>query len=70
MIVPDLDAETDGFLIRLSFLVYLLFERLMADLSEYSPVVKSQVDASRFLLGLQIPELDLYRYFVSQISVV
>jgi hypothetical protein len=68
MIIPELDSDNDGFLMRLSFLVYLLFERLMNDLAELSPVVRSQVDASRFLVSQQIPELALYRDFVSQFS--
>ncbi len=68
MIIPELDAENDGFLLRLSFLVYRLFEQLANDLAEYSPVVRAQIDASRFLTGTGTPELDLYRDFLSRVG--
>jgi hypothetical protein len=68
MIIPELDAENGGFLLRLSFLVYHLFENLINDLAECSPVIRSQAAASRFLVRTAIPELDLYRDFISQVG--
>lgn len=68
MIAPELDSNNDGFLIRLSFLVYLLFERLVNDIAEHSPIIKGQVDASRFLVSQQIPELNFYRDFISHLN--
>lgn len=65
----DLDVDADGFLLRLSFCVYRLFEQLMADLGVYSTVIKEQLDGSRFLSDTQIAELDCYRDFLSQVSV-
>ncbi len=66
MIAPELDTDKDGFLLRLSFVIYHLFERLMEDLAAYSPPIKVQLDASRCLVTTEIPELDLYRDFVAQ----
>ena len=63
----ELDAETQGFLLRLSFSVYRLFEQLMTDLAEYSAVIKKQLNASRCLSNSELPELDCYRNFLSQI---
>jgi hypothetical protein len=68
MIVPELDADADGFLLRLSFLVYHLFEMLINDLAQYSPVVMEQVEASRFQVRKKVPEMALYRDFVSQVG--
>jgi hypothetical protein len=63
----ELDEEAPGFLLRLSFAVYRLFEQLIRDLAKHSAVIKAQMDASRFLSDAQIPELDCYRDFVAQI---
>jgi hypothetical protein len=63
----SLEADDRGFLLRLSFSVYRLFEQLMTDLAESSAVVKQQLDASRFLLSSELPELVCYREFLSQV---
>jgi hypothetical protein len=68
MMTPELDAENDGFLLRLSFLVYLFFQQLISDLAKYSPVIRVQLEASRCLVDVQMPELDLYREFISQVA--
>lgn len=59
----ELDAEAPGFLLSLSFTVYLLFEQLMRDLAGYSGPIKEQFDASR-CLDLALPDLAPYRKFV------
>lgn len=68
MIIPELDAETDGFLVRLSFLVYYLFETLINDLAKYSPVIMEQVEASRFQVRKMLPEMALYRDFIAHVG--
>jgi hypothetical protein len=66
MMFQSLDADTEGFLLRLSFLVHRLLERMINDLAVNSPVIKAQLDASRFTTDVNVPELDLYRSFVLQ----
>lgn len=61
----ELNTEDDGFLLRLSFCVYYLFEQLMRDLGKYSAVVKEQIEGSRFLSDSIYPELDCYKTFLS-----
>ncbi|MGH7840941.1 MAG: hypothetical protein ACREQT_05400 [Candidatus Binataceae bacterium] len=63
----SLDPEANGFLIRLGFSVYRLFEQLMIDLASYSGVIKTQTDASRFLDDGKNVELVHYRGFVGKI---
>jgi hypothetical protein len=55
-----------GFLVRLSFCVYRLFEQLMRDLSNQSEIIKAQFEASRFLVSSQGHEGDEYRIFLDQ----
>ena len=61
LLTSELDAQNDGFLLRLSFLVYRLFEQLVMDLAEHTPVIKAQVDASRLVVNRETPELALYK---------
>lgn len=76
MVPPDmtallgdgLDPEETGFLLRLNFSVYRLFEQLMSDLASYSVSVKEQMDASRFLTSSELPELHCYRDFLLKVS--
>ncbi len=68
LIGTQLNAAEEGFLLRLSFSVYRLFERLMSDLSEHSPIIKSQFDGSRSWAESAQPELGRYRSFLSQIA--
>jgi hypothetical protein len=64
----ELTSEGRGFLLRLCFSVYCLFEQLMLDLSKLSAVIKEQVDASRCLSNPRLPELACYSSFISQIE--
>jgi hypothetical protein len=64
----ELDPEHAGFLLRLSFSVYRLFEQLMSDLASYSGSVKEQVNASRFLTSSELPELRCYKDFLLKVS--
>jgi len=50
----QLDVEEEGFLLRLCFSVYRLFEQLMRDLAIYSAVIRYQIDSSRFFTGSEI----------------
>ena len=66
-VMRKLDAGEGGFLLRLNFLIYRLFEELIRDLAMYSPPVKMQFEGSRCVAIADIPELSLYRDFVSRI---
>ena len=68
LIGTGLDAAEEGFLLRLSFCVYRLFEQMLQDLSEYSPVIKIQFEGSRSLATSEVPELERYRAFLAQVS--
>ena len=64
----ELHAEEQGFLLRLSFTVYRLFEQFMSNLGEYSAVIKEQVGESRCLSDSELPVMGCYRNFLSQIG--
>jgi hypothetical protein len=64
----ELDTVDAGFLLRLSFSVYRLFEQLMSDLSSYSGVIKEQLDGARFLPNSELSELRSYNQFLAQIA--
>lgn len=68
LIGTELDTGDEGFLLRLSFCVYRLFEQLMSDLAEQSPVIKIQFDGSRSWVDSAEPEFGRYRTFLSQSS--
>jgi hypothetical protein len=68
LIGTHLDTTEEGFLLRLSFSVYRLFEQLMGDLSEHSPIIKTQFDGSRSWLNQAEPEFGRYRTFLAQTS--
>jgi hypothetical protein len=64
----ELDTADLGFLLRLSFSVYRLFEQLITDLAGYSAVIKEQVDGSRFIVNEAMPELACYESFLAQVT--
>jgi hypothetical protein len=64
----ELDIMDKGFLMRLSFSVYHLFEQLMSDLGRLSGVINNQIMESRFLADSELPEIGCYKTFLSQIS--
>jgi hypothetical protein len=68
LIGTHLDTTEEGFLLRLSFSVYRLFEQLMGDLSEHSPIIKTQFEGSRSWRDQAEPELGRYRMFLAQTS--
>jgi hypothetical protein len=65
-----LDNTNHGFLLRLSFLVYLLFEQLVSDLGNFSSLVKIQAEASRCMADTSAVDLELYRVFLSGVPVL
>lgn len=60
----ELDEGRHGFLLRLSFIVYTLYESLVTDLASYSSSIRRQLDASRFP-NAAAEELLLYREFTA-----
>ena len=65
----SLDIAEEGFLLRLCFSVYRLFEQLMKDLASQSGIIKEQLDGSRILASAGLPAIECYANFVSQVSV-
>ena len=65
----ELSVEEEGFLLRLSFTIYRLFEQMIVDLSKYSSVIREQLDGSRFQAASQLPAFACYKKFLSQIGV-
>lgn len=57
-------TEQKGFLLRLSYHVYLLFEQLINDLAEASGVIRKQIDDSRIMSAPNVPELACYNTFI------
>jgi hypothetical protein len=64
----SLDVGERGFLLKLCFSVYRLFEQLMNDLAESSAVIKQQIDASRIVTSYGLPVIGSYAAFVTQMS--
>jgi hypothetical protein len=68
LVGTELDIEHEGFLLRLGFSVYRLFEQLIGDLGKQSPIIQMQVSASRSLAESTEAEFGRYRLFVSQLA--
>lgn len=68
LVGASLDTEHPGFLLRLSFSIYSLLERLIDDLSERSSVIKIQRDGSRSIVESEATDFGRYRIFVSQLA--
>lgn len=63
-----LEIADEGFLLRLCFSVYRLFEQLMTDLASQSAIIKDQVDASRIVANTGLPAVECYANFLSQVA--
>jgi hypothetical protein len=68
LLKAELDPENPGFLLRLCFSVYRLFELMMIDISEPSEVVREQYEGSRGFSGLNLGELIHYRAFLDELN--
>jgi len=66
----ELDVDEQGFLLRLCFSVYYLFDQLMRDLAGYSAVIRQQIDGSRVFASSGLAVVGSYASFVSQVSAV
>jgi hypothetical protein len=64
----SLDIAEEGFLLRLCFSVYRLFEQLMTDLASQSGIIKEQLDGSRIFTNAGLPAIECYTNFISQVS--
>ncbi len=65
----ELAPDAGGFLLRLGFCMYLLFEQLISDLALVAPLVAEQVRGSRCAANPVVPELLRYRSFLSDLVV-
>ena len=63
-----LEIAEEGFLLRLCFSVYRLFEQLMTDLASQSAIIKEQVDVSRVVANAGLPAVECYANFLSQVA--
>jgi hypothetical protein len=61
----ELDVSEDGFLLRLCFTVYRLFEQLMGDLAQLSGPIQTEFDGSRCLASPGSNEVDCYTRFLA-----
>ena len=68
LVGTELLIDDPGFLLRLCFSVYRLFEQLMVDLASQSGVIKQQLDVSRIVTNAGLPAIECYSNFVSQVS--
>ncbi|HTC46793.1 MAG TPA: hypothetical protein VK722_05700 [Candidatus Aquilonibacter sp.] len=64
----ELDVDEQGFLLRLCFSVYYLFDQLMHDLAGCSSPIKQQIDGSRVFGSAGLAVVNCYANFVSQIA--
>jgi hypothetical protein len=66
LVGSELNVEDKGFLLRLGFSVYWLFEQLMSDFADQSELIKSQLNGSRFHMESQAGGLEeCYELFLS-----
>jgi hypothetical protein len=63
----ELDVDSPGFLLRLSFSIAILFENLMTDLGTKSAVISEQVQGCRFLSSFEKADVAGYRTFLGQL---
>ena len=68
LVGTHLDTDEKGFLLRLCFTVYRLFEQILADLGERSGNVKHEMDHSRCLAAAGLQDMGCYRGFLEQIA--
>jgi hypothetical protein len=68
LIGAGLDSDHEGFLLRLGFLVYRLFEQLIGDLAAESGVIRDQLSHSRIVKHPLAVELATYNTFLSQVT--
>lgn len=61
----ELDADDQGFLLRLSFLVYRLYEQLISDLGKRSDPIRAQVEGSMCVTRMNSDDIRCYSKFAS-----
>jgi hypothetical protein len=65
-----LNEEDEGFLLRLSFDVYRLFEQLITNLAEEAGPIRVQLSESRIISDPTVADLVSYNAFLSQLDSV
>lgn len=63
-----LDTEEEGFLLRLSFVVYRLFEQVLVDLGELSEAIRVELASSRVMRSPDESELSCYQAFLANVE--
>lgn len=64
----QLDVDDEGFLLRLAFSVYRLFDQLIGDLAKVSGPIRTQVEQSRITGAPEADELTCYNAFVAKLA--
>lgn len=65
LVGSDLSTEQKGFLLRLSYDVYWLFDQLIRDLADASGIIREQISGSRIMSDPNVTELAFYNTFVA-----
>lgn len=68
LVGTELSTEQKGFLLRLSYDVYWLFEQLINDLADASGVIREQVGDSRIMGAPKVAELACYNAFLADVE--
>jgi hypothetical protein len=66
LVGTELSAEHQGFLLRLSYDVYRVFEQLMNDLADTAGAIRAQLDDSRIFSDPNVAELACYNAFLAE----
>jgi hypothetical protein len=66
LIGTGLDTENEGFLLRLCFTVYVLFEQLMVDVSSRSNIIRAEIELTQSELSCD--HWQPYNLFMSQLA--
>jgi hypothetical protein len=64
----SLNSEDEGFLLRLGFDVYQLFEQLVMNIAEQSGPIRQQLADSRIVINPGVAELVSYNAFLGQLN--
>lgn len=68
LVGSELDVDGVGYLMRLSFTVYRLFEQLAEDLAAHSAPIRDQIAGSRVLRDPGVDDLSCYQAFAAGLN--
>src|ERR1700730_14110887 len=68
LVGDELDVDQKGWLLRLSYNVYWLFEQIISDLAGVSGVIREQIEDSRIMCAPNAMELGCYNMFLTDLG--